>query len=52
MGEETALKLAGLLKNLLHPVVEDEHRRLVYEANLPHVKLLAESKKVKSSGDH
>ncbi|MNO04032.1 hypothetical protein D3C81_2249120 [compost metagenome] len=51
MSEETALKLAELLKKLLHPVVEDQHRRLVNEANLPHAKLLAESKEVKSSGD-
>ncbi|SDQ55235.1 hypothetical protein SAMN05216487_2468 [Pseudomonas sp. UC 17F4] len=51
MCEETALKLAELLKKLLHPVVEDQHRRLVNEANLPHAELLAESKEVKSSGD-
>ncbi|CAI8975132.1 hypothetical protein PUP68_07655 [Pseudomonas chlororaphis] len=49
MDEETALKLAKLLKDLLHPVVEDRHRRLVYEANLPHVKFLAEKQEVKTS---
>ncbi|WP_347170462.1 hypothetical protein AAHI06_07095 [Pseudomonas salmasensis] len=41
IDEDTALKLAKLLKNLLHPVAEDEHRRLLNEASLPHVKLLA-----------
>jgi len=48
INEETALKLAELLKNLLHPVVTAEHRRLVNEANLPHLKLLADSNEMKS----
>lgn len=38
LDEDTALKLAKLLTNLLHPVVEYEHRRLANQANLPHVK--------------
>lgn len=46
--EETALKLAELLKSLLHPTVTAEHRRLVNQANLPHLKLQAESNEVKS----
>lgn len=47
--EATALKLAQLLKSLLHPVVEEEHRRLVNEANLPHIRFQAERDAVKAS---
>ncbi|NNB00035.1 hypothetical protein [Pseudomonas fragi] len=38
LDEETAQKLAKLLKNLIHPVVEQEHRRLLNQANLPHLR--------------
>lgn len=49
ISEETAMRLADLLKNLLHPTVTAEHRRLVNQANLPHLKLQAESDEMKSS---
>lgn len=38
LEEETAQKLAELLKNLLHPVVKQEHRRLLNQVNLPHLR--------------
>ncbi|WP_409303616.1 hypothetical protein [Pseudomonas sp. KCJK8993] len=49
VDEATALKLAQLLKSLLHPVVEEEHRRLLNEADLPHVRFQAEQDAVKTS---
>lgn len=51
ISEETALKLADLLKNLLHPIVKAEHRRLVNQANLPHLKFQLASNEVQSSSE-
>ena len=38
-----AIKLAKLLKDALHPVVAEKHRRLRNEANLPHVRFAREA---------
>ena len=46
VNEETAHKLGELLKNLLHSHVETEHRRLINEASMPHVRLQAEKKEI------
>lgn len=50
VNEETAQKLGGLLKNLLHSHVEAEHRRLVNRESLPHSKLRAEREKTYAEG--
>lgn len=49
VSEETARKLAELLKTLLHSHVATSHRRLIKDANLPHVRFLVEKQEVKAT---
>ena len=35
LDEESALKLAGIIKNLLHPLVTEESRRIAVQTSLP-----------------
>lgn len=37
LDESTANRLAEILKNVLHPMVAQEHKRLRNEAKLPHL---------------
>ncbi|HDP4830711.1 hypothetical protein LDP37_00020 [Pseudomonas aeruginosa] len=39
LAQDTATRLAQLLEEVLHPVVEREHARLKLEASLPHMRL-------------
>ncbi|MBG0848204.1 hypothetical protein H3222_23690 [Pseudomonas chengduensis] len=43
LEHDLALKLAELLTGALHPVVEEKHRRLRNEANLPHIRFAREA---------
>lgn len=45
LEESTAIKLANILTDLLHPLVTAEHKKQVKYANLPHVKYAAEREK-------
>ena len=45
LDESTAIKLAKILTDLLHPLVSAEYTRQVKNANLPHVKYAAEREK-------
>ncbi|WP_157763357.1 hypothetical protein [Pseudomonas citronellolis] len=44
LTQDVATRLAELLKEVLHPAVEQEHARLKREANLPHVLFAAQQR--------
>lgn len=43
LDHDAALQLVELLTGVLHPVVEEKHRRLRNEANLPHIRFAREA---------
>lgn len=49
LPQSVALKLAELLAGVLHPAVTEEHRRMKYEANLPHIRAARAAAAAKSN---